>query len=149
MEHDPHAAPANLDDDLPAAIVKRSDGVYFKVAASAAACQAAVNQVFLASAFFTGLDYAAFLKSLYNTGAELPGAQDEQPLRRFADTIAPFVAARRELYKSVKIVNGEAEYYFEPTYFHVEDLPPQPAKLSFDEFVADMWVGHPLRHRRA
>lgn len=140
MEHDPHAAPPSLDDDLPTAIVKRSDGVYFKVAASAAACQAAVNQVFLSSAYFAGLDYAAFLKSLYNTGAELPGAHDEQPLRRFADAVAPFVAARRELYKSVKIVNGEAEYYFEPTYFHVEDLPPQPAKLSFDEFVADMWV---------
>jgi hypothetical protein len=140
MEHDPHAAEPGLDDDLPTAIVKRADGVYFKVAASAAACQAAVNQVFLSSAFFTGLDYAAFIKSLYNTGAELPEAQGEQPLRRFADTIAPFVAVRRELYKSVKIVNGEAEYYFEPTYFQVEDLPPQPAKLSFDEFVADMWV---------
>src|SRR5476651_2308316 len=137
MEHDPYAAAPRLDDDLPMAIVKRADGVYFKVAASAAACQGAVNQVFLASAIFTGLDYAAFLKSLYNIGAEPPG---EQPLRRFADSIAPFVAARRELYKSVKIINGEAEYYFEPTYFHVDDLPPQPAKLSFDEFVADMWV---------
>src|SRR5471032_2747419 len=131
MEHDPHAAAPSLDDDLPTAIVKRADGVYFKLAASASACQAAVNQVFLSSAFFTGLDYAAFLKSLYNTGAELPSADNAEPLRRFADAIAPFVAARRELYKSVKIVNGEAEYYFEPTYFHVDDLPPQPAKLSF------------------
>src|SRR5471032_323696 len=98
MEHDPHAAAPSLDDDLPTAIVKRADGVYFKVAASAAACQAAVNQVFLSSAFFTGLDYAAFMKSLYNTGAEPPttGTDGEPPLRRFADSVAPFVAARRE-----------------------------------------------------
>ncbi|WP_295999883.1 flagellar assembly protein A [Rugamonas sp.] len=142
MEQDPQAVPAASipDDDLPSAIVKRGDGVYFQASATATACQAAVNQVYLSSAFFTGLDYAVFIKVLYNAGAELSEAQKAQPLLRFADAIAPFVALRRGLYKSVKIVNGEAEYYFEPTYFEVADLPPQPAKLSFDEFVADMWV---------
>lgn len=142
MEQDPQAEAAEPSpgDDLPSAIVQRSDGVYFKASASATACQAAVNQVFLSSAFFTELDYAVFIKVLYNAGAELTEAQKQEPLLRFADAVAPFAAARRALYKSVKIVNGEAEYYFEPTYFEVEDLPPQPAKLKFDEFVADMWV---------
>ena len=126
-------------DDMPAAIVQRADGVYFLASASALACQAAVNQVFLSSSYFSQLDYALFIKVLYNCGPDLAPAQ-RQPLLRFAAAIEPFHAVRRELYKSVKIINHEAEYYFEPTFFHTPDLPPQPARLSFDEFVADMWA---------
>nr|WP_229265150.1 flagellar assembly protein A [Duganella sp. 1224] len=120
--------------------MRRADGVFFQADASAAACAAAVSQVFLGSACFIGLDYAVFSKMLYNVGPDLPPALRAQPLLRFADSIAPFPAPRRALYKTVKVINGEAEYYFEPVFFDVPDLPPQPARLNFDEFVADMWV---------
>jgi hypothetical protein len=126
--------------DLPAAIVKRTDGVYFEADASAVSCLSAVSQVFLSSAYFSGLDYAVFTKMLYNCGPDLPESLRAKPLLRFADGIEPFHAARRGLYKTVKVINGEAEYYFEPVFFEVPDMPPQPARLNFDEFVSDMWV---------
>lgn len=128
------------DGELPSALVQREDGVYFSAEATAAASQAAVNQVFLANGYFSGLDYAVFIRVLYDAGAELPAQMKGKPLLRFADTILPFHAQRRELYKSVRIINGEAEYYFEPVFFVTPDMPPQPARLHFDEFVADMWV---------
>jgi len=126
--------------DLPAAIVKRADGVYFAADASAVACLSEVSQVFLGSAYFSGLDYAVFTKMLYNCGPDLPESLRAKPLLRFADSIEPFHAARRGLYKTVKVINGEAEYYFEPVFFEVPDMPPQPARLNFDEFVSDMWA---------
>jgi hypothetical protein len=127
------------EGDLPAAIVKRDDGVYFDADATAASCVAAVSQVFLGGAYFAGLDYAVFIRMLYNCGPELPAAMAGKPLLRFADSIEPFHAVRRALYKTVKTIGGEAEYYFEPVFFEVADMPPQPARLKFDEFVADMW----------
>jgi uncharacterized protein (DUF342 family) len=128
------------DDGLPTAIVKRPDGVYFRADAPAVTSQAAVNQVFLSSACFVGLDYSVFIRVLYNCGPALPQGLQNRELIRFADDIEPFLAARRGLYKSVRIVDGEAEYYFEPVFLEVPDAPLQPARLSFDEFVADMWV---------
>ena len=126
--------------DLPAAIVKRDDGIYFDTAASAVSCLAAVGQLFLGGAYFAGLDYAVLTRVLYQCGPELAPELAGQPLLRFADGIEPFNPVRRALYKTVKIIGGEAEYYFEPVYFEVPDLPPQPARLKFDEFVADMWT---------
>ena len=139
MPNDVQAADLPAEGE-PSAIVKRADGVYFKSGAAPLACQAGVNQFFLAGAYFAGLDYAVFIRVLYNAGAELPENLKSQPLVRFADSVEPFHAQRRELYKAVRIVNGEAEYYFEPVFFLSPDLPPQPARLNFDEFVADMWV---------
>jgi hypothetical protein len=128
------------EGDLPAAIVKRADGIYFEADASAVSCLSAVSQIFLSSAYFAGLDYAVFTKMLYNCGPDLLESQRGKPLLRFADSIEPFHAPRRGLYKTVKVINGEAEYYFEPVFFEIPDLPPQPARLNFDEFVSDMWV---------
>jgi hypothetical protein len=128
------------EGDLPAAIVKRADGIYFEADASAVSCLSAVSQIFLSSAYFAGLDYAVFTKMLYNCGPDLPESLRGKPLLRFADSIEPFHAPRRGLYKTVKVINGEAEYYFEPVFFEIPDLPPQPARLNFDEFVSDMWV---------
>ncbi len=134
------AAVTSADGELPSALVQRDDGVYFRADATPAACQAAVNQVFLGNGYFSGLDYAVFIRVLYDAGVALPDQWKGKPLVRFADNILPFHAQRRELYKSVRIVNGEAEYYFEPVFFMVPDMPPTPARLNFDEFVADMWV---------
>lgn len=140
MTNEVQAAELAADDGLPSSIVKRPDGVYFKGDATASACQAGINHFFLAGAYFAGIDYAVFIRMLYNAGPELPQAMQGQPLIRFADRVEPFQAVRRDLYKSVRIVNGEAEYYFEPVFFIVPDMPPQPARLQFDEFVADMWA---------
>ncbi|MBJ7312324.1 DUF342 domain-containing protein [Rugamonas sp. CCM 8940] len=144
-----------VDEQAPSAIVEREDGVYFAAGASTAACVAGVDRLFQAGAMFVGIDYPVFLRALYNCGAEPPGAASLNaatasagsatsaagiaPLR-FADRVAPFVGLRRALYKAVKIINGEAEYYFEPVYLEgTPDLQAHPAKLDFDEFVADMW----------
>jgi len=128
------------EGDLPAAIVKRPDGIYFEADASAVSCLSAVSQIFLSSAYFSGLDYQVFTKMLYNCGPDLPESLRGKPLLRFADSIEPFHAVRRGLYKTFKVINGEAEYYFEHVFFEVPDMPPQPARLNFDEFVSDMWV---------
>ncbi|GJI99712.1 hypothetical protein RugamoR64_02510 [Duganella rhizosphaerae] len=140
MSDDATALDLNAESELPAAIVKRADGVFFAADASAVSCLAAVSQVFLGSAYFAKLDYAVFIKLLYNCGPDLPANVTSKPPIRFADSIEPFHPPRRALYKSVKIINGEAEYYFEPVFFEVPDMPPQPARLNFDEFVSDMWV---------
>ena len=125
--------------NLPSSLVQRADGVYFKAEAPAALLQAAANQVFLSGATFRGLDYGVFIRALYGAGPELPDGMQGQPLWRFADEIVPFPSSRRELYKSVRIVGGEAEYYFEPVFIETEGQPPVPAHLEFGEFVADMW----------
>lgn len=139
MSEDATTLEHNGAGGLSAAIVKRDDGIYFDAAADAVSCVAAVGQLFLGGAYFAGLDYAVFTRVLYHCGPELPPGQAGKPLLRFADSIEPFHAVRRGLYKTVKLIGGEAEYYFEPVYFEVPDLPPQPARLKFDEFVADMW----------
>ncbi|KQQ39951.1 hypothetical protein ASF61_03820 [Duganella sp. Leaf126] len=131
---------AGAGGELPAALVKRDDGIYFDVAATPAARLAAVGQVFLGGACFAGLHYAIFSKMIYDAGPDLPPALAGRPLLRFADRIAPFEPARRQLYKNVKVIGGEAEYYFEQVFVDVPGLPPQPARLTFDEFVADMWA---------
>jgi len=135
------AAPAAVAaGDLPSALVQRADGVYFKAEAPAALRQAAANQVFLSGASFRGLDYGVFIRALYGAGPELPEGMQGQALWRFADAIVPFPSGRRALYKSVRLVGGEAEYYFEPVFIEAEGAPPVPAQLDFGEFVADMWT---------
>jgi uncharacterized protein (DUF342 family) len=140
VSDDATALEQTAEGDLPAAIVKRADGIFFQADASAVECLSAVSQIFMSSAYFAGLDYAVFSKMLYNVGPDLPESLRDKPLLRFADSIEQFHAPRRTLYKTVKVINGEAEYYFEPVFFDVPDMPPQPARLNFDEFVSDMWV---------
>ncbi|QGZ42965.1 DUF342 domain-containing protein [Pseudoduganella flava] len=122
------------------AVVPRDDGVWLVAGVAPVDAQAAVGHVFLSGSCFAGLDYGVFLRMLFGAGPELPEAQREQPLVRFADAIVPFVSARRALYKSVKIIAGEADYFFEPVFLDTGEGEPQPATLKFDEFVADMWI---------
>ena len=140
MSDDATTLNSSADGELPAAIVQRDDGIYFDAAATPQARLTAVGQIFLGGACFAGLHYAVFTKMVYNCGPELPPTLAGQPLLRFADRIEPFPPARRQLYKNVKLIGGEAEYYFEQVYADVPGLPPQPARLTFDEFVADMWA---------
>lgn len=133
------AAAATQAGDLPSALLQRADGVYFKAEVAPALLQAAANQVFLSGACLRGIDYGVFIRALYGVGPELPDGMKGQPLWRIADEIVPFPSGRRELYKSVRIVGGEAEYYFEPVFIEIEGSAPTPAQLDFGEFVADMW----------
>ncbi|WGG52202.1 flagellar assembly protein A [Rugamonas sp. DEMB1] len=150
MSNDAQAVQQVVEEELACAVLEREDGVYFAAGAPTGACLAGVDAVFQAGAMFVGIDYPVFLKALYNCAAALPGAPPAEVAAaagapaaapvRFADRIAPLVGLRRALYKAVKIVNGEAEYYFEPVYLEgAPELQTQPAKLDFDEFVADMW----------
>lgn len=132
------APAADGQDD--AVLVQRDDGVWFRTGVATVDRQAAAGHVFLSGSRFAGLDYAVFLRLLFDAGPELPAALREQPLVRFADAVVPFVTARRALYKSVKIIAGEADYFFEPVFLDTGGAEPEPATLDFDEFVADMWI---------
>ncbi|WP_317203012.1 flagellar assembly protein A [Janthinobacterium sp.] len=138
-------APAADAAALPPGLCQRKDGVYFDAVMPAPTLLAAVNQVFLSNSYFAGIDYAVFIRALYDCGPPLPASAQGQPLIRVADAILPFPAERRALYKLVKIGRGAAEYYFEAQFLEALEMPDgskvpaRPAKLDFDEFVADVW----------
>jgi hypothetical protein len=138
---------------LPRFMVKRDDGLFVDLSRleSVQDLQAAVDRIFSADAYFLDLDYPRFLKLLFsadpseacnegNSGAPLS-------LIRFAADIVAFRPERRALYKAIKMGNGEAEYYFETVYLERTErgasgelkTVQEPATLTFDEFVADMW----------
>ncbi len=123
-------------------IVRRRDGVYADPTVLGKIFMAAFDNVLLGNYYFTDIDYALVMKMLYDCGPDLPRSGGGELLVRFASDLAPFDPARRALYKAVKIVDGKAEYYFEPV-FLVDPADPdsmgQPAGLDVDEFIADMW----------
>jgi hypothetical protein len=130
--------------NLPAGVVQRPDGVFLDGRLLAPELSAAVDALFRGGALLRGLDYPVLMRVLYGVGPELaPGAD---MLARVADAVEAFPAARRPLYRNVKIRDGEAEYFFEPIYLPAEEqpdgsvLPERQAQLDFDEFVADMWL---------
>jgi len=118
-----------------------------------------INLLFSSGKRFSGLDYGVFMRLLYD-----PEFFRETGKFRLADAIVEFEPARQALYKGVKISSkGErAEYIFEPTQLEIIEqvavfgapdengerelmgFEPKsrfvPARLDFDEFVADMWV---------
>ena len=123
-----------------------------------------VDRIFSANAYFIGLNYEAFIKLLYGfdpvAAAKLKKPTETSVMVRFAQDIVAFHPERRALYKSLKIGNGVADYFFEtpymekvveePVYGSLEDgsyglirvdktTISEPDKLNFDEFVADVW----------
>lgn len=147
-------------------IVKRTDGVFANLAKleSPAVFQTSVERIFSSGYYFVDLDYECFLDLLRDHStenkplAETKGAKDSTI--RFAADIVEFPPERRALYKAIKIVDGEAEYFFEPVLLEKmveepvfgegengerivirteEKCVSEPTKLAFDEFVADMW----------
>lgn len=121
------------------------------------------DRLFTGGGRFFDLDYAAFLRLLYDADW-LAAMQGKCAEAKIATKIARFVPQRQELYRSVKLLGGgnRAEYVFEPvsieeTYEEpVYGKPGEdgvrpvigqlsktrlvPTKLDFDEFVADMWL---------
>lgn len=137
------SAPAAGVRALAHVIVHRPDGVFADPTVLGTAFGAAVDGVFTENNYFAGLDYALLIKAIYDSGPDLPRPASGEAMIRFADDIVPFDPARRALYKAVKIVDGAAEYYFEPA-FLADPADPDalgtPARLDPDEFVADMWA---------
>ncbi|MDN2709238.1 FapA family protein [Janthinobacterium sp. SUN118] len=121
---------------LPHGLVQRHDGVFFDLSLAPAQLRAAVGQLFLSGQLLAGLDYPLFLLTLFH--APVPRAAPKgDALLRVAARVAPFPAARRALYKQVKIRGDVAEFYFEAL---AADADGQvPARREFDELVADLW----------
>ena len=117
-----------------------------------------IDRVFNSNAFLYHLNYATMQALIYG--------EDKRPqgVVRLAEAVKVFEAERRPLYRAVKIAldGSEAEYFFESVSLEIVERlpvygPPDeqghaevtgfqemtrsvPAKLDFDEFVADMWL---------
>lgn len=151
------AASGQDDVILPGFIERRPDGIFIDTGklASADEFQRVVDRVFASGCYFSGLDYAAFQRLLYDFDPSRAAFQ-----LRLADEISQFPAERRALYKGIKIVGSEAQYIFEPVllektidepvYAAGEDgerrvigteskVVAEKAHLDVDEFIADMW----------
>ena len=157
----------NLQDSLviPGYVANRTEGVFINLPNlySTGGFDIFVNRMFTGESRFAGLDYDAFLKLLYDPDW-LAAMQRKCVEIKIAAEIVRFLPQRRALYKSVKLLDGEkrAEYVFEPVSIEVAYEEPvygelgedgiapvirhesktrqEPAKLDFDEFVADMWT---------
>jgi hypothetical protein len=124
-------------------IARRDDGVYADPSVPGATLVAAVDSIFQGGHYLAGVDYPLLLKVLFGHGPELPRAPGDETRVRIAADILPFDPARRELYRSLKIGGGRAEYYFEPVWLpdpEAPDGPGVPARLDLDEFIADIWL---------
>lgn len=136
----PSFGSADAGAGLGPGILQRADGIYADPGVTGAAFLAAVDNIFSTQRYFTGIDYAAFIKALYGHGPAQPRPGD---MLRIASGVAAFAPERRALYKTVKINGGRAEYYFEPVYAADPANPDGPgvqARLDTGEFVADMWA---------
>jgi uncharacterized protein len=124
-------------------IAKRDDGVYADPSVLGTTLVAAIDNVYRAGNYFTGIDYPVLMKALFGHGPELPRGPDGTTLVRFADDIKTFDPARRALYRAVKIGRGYAEYYFEPVWLP-DPVDPDAegfqTRLDLDEFIADVWI---------
>ncbi len=150
---------------LPGFVSRRPEGIIIDLPRlhAAGGFELFVDRLFSGGMRFSGLDYAAFLKLLYD--AEwLAAMQGKCAEAKIAAEISRFLPQRQALYRTVKLLEGgnRAEYVFEPasieeTYEEPvygepgEDGAPTvtgqvsktrqvPTKLDFDEFVAAMWL---------
>ena len=150
---------------LPAYVLLRPEGVFINLSPPPAQdiLQLFVDRLFSNEARFEGLDYARFLRLLYDEdfAASLSGGTNEV---RIANSIVRFPPQRLELYKGVKIANNgdRAEYMFEPGFIevikdepiygdpdengvmpivdHMRNIERIATQLDFDEFIASMWL---------
>ncbi|HEX5364129.1 MAG TPA: flagellar assembly protein A [Gallionella sp.] len=162
-------AAANVSSEdmvFPSFIYNRVDGVFVdlpRLLAADGGLERFVERMFASGARFSGLDYDAFLKLLYDADW-LVEMQSKATSLKLAESIVRFPPERQALYRKVKIGEGakRAEYMFEPVHFDESYKEPVygPAgadgiapilsyetmirevstKLDFDELVADMWL---------
>jgi len=129
---------------LPAGLIWRDDGVYLEGTASSVSLLGAVDAVFTAHFYFTGLDYPAMIDALFPLR---PRATDGlRPPQRLAAGVSRFDPQREALYKKPKMGRGYAEYYFEPLWLEEMTLPDgtvipeRQTHMDIDEFIAAMWL---------
>lgn len=156
---------------LPGYISRRTGGVFIDLARlqNAAGFEVFVSRLFSGGERFSGLDYAAFLKLLYD--AEwLAAMQAKRAELKIATEIVPFLPQRQALYRPARVTQSGklAEYVVEPASIDVEYQEPvyaeptrgqrlsgtedeaeivgyvtkvrkEPTRLDFDEFVTAMW----------
>ncbi|MFL6636174.1 MAG: flagellar assembly protein A [Massilia sp.] len=124
-------------------IAKRDDGVYADPSVLGTTLVAAIDNVYRAGNYFTGIDYPVLMKALFGHGPELPRRPDGTAVVRFAADIQAFDPARRALYRAVKIGREYAEYCFEPVWLPNPvdpDAEGFQTRLDPDEFIADVWT---------
>ena len=151
-------------------IVKNGDGVFVELSRLESSSQFLLfaERVFSAGFHFTGLAYAVFLELLVDYSPEKLQdtllqlrSKGRTTALRFSSDIQIFPEERRSLYRSPRIVSGDAEYLFEPVMIERTVEEPLLAEneagemeisgtekrtisekctLSFDEFVAAMWT---------
>lgn len=138
-----HIAPDDLP--LPSFIARQSNGIFVDPSQAGIDRQFVrfVERVFAEGLCFSELDYPHFIRLLYEEMT--PGTQPA-PLR-LAQGLAVFSENRRPLYKTVKIdpEGTQAEYLFEPVRLEIPsdnggEPSHEPTQLSFDEFVAHLWL---------
>lgn len=159
---------ANLNRNeipLPDYLLRQQDGIFvdlslFPVGGGFAQY---LDRLFGGGSRFQGLDYHILSGLLYDYDAILDthgiGAKV-----KLAEEVVDFPAARRSLYKAVKVdaESRHAEYLFEPVMLEVVTEEPvygepgadgvapvtgsvpkielEPTRLDVDEFIADMWL---------
>ncbi|MDY0977468.1 flagellar assembly protein A [Massilia sp. CFBP9012] len=121
-------------------IARRDDGVYADPEVLGTTLAAAVDGILRSNHYLAGLDYPILIKAVYGHGPDLPRDAAGRVVVRIAADIVPFTPQRQALYRSVKIADGQAEYYFEPVFERDEEGNDRQTRLDADEFVADMWV---------
>lgn len=150
---------------IPGFISRREDGVYVILSklADVRDFGTFVNRLFTGNLRFSRLDYALFLKLLYDADW-LAEAKTKLEEVKLATGIVDFASDRQSLYRAVKLIDDgkHAEYMFEPVSIEVPYDEPVfgepgedgvapiveyvkktrqiPANLDFDEFVADLWL---------
>ena len=152
------------DGKIPAYLSSRSSGVFIDLGkfSLVGGFDVFVNHMFSGDSRFFELDYDVFQKLLYDPDW-LEATKKKSNEIRIAAGIVRFPSQRRALYRAVKLLEGgkQAEYLFEPVMLEEVFEEPaheptiegnvvpierqknknrqMPAKLDFDEFVADMW----------
>lgn len=150
---------------LPGFIAKREDGIFVKLPNlhEYGGFETFVNRLFGGDIFLSGLDYGSFAQLLYDP-AWLETTQAEREELKIAEKISFLLPERRALYQAPDILeNGRvAKYAFGPVYIEevyeepvygepdengvapviekLSKIKQHPAKLEFDEFIAEMWL---------
>ncbi|OBU85362.1 flagellar assembly protein A [Chromobacterium subtsugae] len=142
---------------LPDFIQLRADGFFVatELLSGAEAFRQAIDQIFAAGFFLSGLDYPKLCYYLYDFDAANAG-----PGQRIAQCILSFAEERRALYHAVIQVEAGVEYLFEQVFLtrnvatpvygrdpagqpmvvgQREESQTLPSRLEFDEMVAHLW----------
>ena len=159
---------ANLNENevpLPDYLLRQQDGIFvdlslFPVGGGFAQY---LDRLFGGGSRFRGLDYHVLSGLLYDYDAIL-NTHGIGTKVKLAEGVVDFPAARRALYKAVKVdaESRHAEYLFEPAMLEVVTEEPvygepgadgvapvtgsalktelEPTRLDVDEFIADMWL---------